>query len=534
MALKRHITTTGLLFTSLSLMVGSGWLFGAYFASSIAGPAALISWILGGLLIGLVALTYSELSAMLPLSGGISRYTQLGYGTMVSFCMSWLAWLSCVAVAPTEVQAILQYGSHLWPWLTYQDHGVSLLTWPGFGVATILLLGISLLNIMGVKSVTKANSAITYWKIGIPLLVIFVLASTHFDTHNLTHYGGFAPHGWHGILWALPAAGVIFSFLGAPEATMMAGEVKNPQRAIPIAILGSVGICILLYALIQLVFVGSLSPDMLAKGWAGLHFTGDSGPFAGIATTLGLTWLAALIYFDAILSPAGTALIYTAATARLNYAMGKNRFLPSWMNHLNARGVPAIAVLINFVVGVLMLFPFPSWQSLIEFQSVAIVLAYGVGPICLIAFRKQLPNTHRPFKLPARHVVCLLTFYVCNLLAYWTGWETIWRLEIATLIGVLSLLSYRCLRKYNENGLHLRYATWLIAYFGGLGLVSYLGNFNGGKNILSFGWDFLAVAAFTVIVYVFALKCMRDSTHVQSALAYEVELEAHLAPEEPV
>lgn len=532
MALKRHITTTGLLFTSLSLMVGSGWLFGAYFAASIAGPAALISWILGGLLIALVALCYSELAAMLPLSGGISRYTQLGYGTLVSFCMSWLAWLSCVAVAPTEVQAILQYGSHLWPWLTYQEAGVNLLTWPGFGVACVLLFGISALNVMGVKKVTGANSAITYWKIGIPLLVIFVLIYTSFDAQNFTQHGGFAPAGWHGILWALPAAGVIFSFLGAPEATMMAGEVKNPQRAIPIAILGSVGICILLYALIQVAFVGSLSTDMLSHGWTGLHFTGDTGPFAGIATALGLTWLAALIYFDAILSPAGTALIYTAATARLNYAMGKNRFFPSWMFKLNARGVPAIAVLVNFLVGILMLFPFPSWQSLIEFQSVAIVLAYGVGPICLIAFRKQLPDTARPFKLPIKHVLCLLTFYVCNLMAYWTGWETIWRLEIATLIGLLFLIAYRTLRKHNESPLHLSHASWLIAYFGGLGIVSYFGNFNGGQNILTFGWDFLAVAAFTLIVYVLALRCMRPATEVQGNLAYEVELDHEYTLEE--
>ena len=299
MDFQRKISITGLLFASLSCMVGSGWLFGSFYTAKIAGPASIISWVLGGTLIIFIALTFSELSTMIPLPGGLSRYVQFTHGTFVSFCMSWLAWLSCVAVAPTEVQAICQYASKFLPWLTHQSGGVTVLTFPGFIAAAAMLWLISALNIKGVQTLTRYNTALTSWKMMIPIITIIAMLGFHYHPENLT-VKGFMPYGWHGVFASLPGA-VVFSFLGFREATSLAGEAKNPNVAIPVAVIGSVLICILLYGLIQLAYIGVLSKSMFSHGWHNLHYQNDAGPFAGIALSLGMSWLAITIYTDAFI-----------------------------------------------------------------------------------------------------------------------------------------------------------------------------------------------------------------------------------------
>ncbi len=503
MTFQRSISTMGLLLTSVGCMVGSGWLFGAFYAAKIAGPASIVSWLIGGVLISFIALTFSELSTMLPLAGGIVRYSHFSHGSAVSFTMSWLAWLSCVAVAPTEVQSIFQYSSSYLPWLITHKQGVPVLTWPGIGAAAVVMFIMSYLNILGVKLLTTYNEIITWWKLILPLVAAIVIATTKFHVSNFHYHGSFAPMGWHGILWALPSAGIVFSFLGFREATSLAGEAKKPGVAIPIAVIGSVVLCTVLYIIIQSAFIGALSPAMLAHGWQHLHFTADAGPFAGIAMSLGIGWLVIVIYADSLVSPFGSGLIYTATTSRLNYAMSKNKYTPEWMLGLNENGVPARAVWVNFVVGLFLFLPLPSWQALVGFQSSAIVLAYGVGPIALLALRRQVPNLTRPFTLPCRHVLCAITFYICNLIAYWTGWATTWRLMVGIVFGFV-LLAVSRLFKRDKHPLEIVAALWLVPYLGGLALISYLGNFGGGTGVLSFGQDFAVIAVFTLFIMVLA------------------------------
>lgn len=517
MELKRTISILGLLFASISCMIGSGWLFGAFYAARIAGPAAVVSWGIGAVMIILIAFVFSELSTALPLSGGIARYSQFTHGTLVSFSNSWLAWLSCVAVAPTEVQAILQYSTEYFPWLTHQVNHVALLTWPGYLVAALMLLGFTWLNCMGVKKLTSANNFLGWWKILVPLGVAALIFHTDFHIENFTQLGNFAPTGWKGILHALPAA-VIFSYLGFREATSLAGEVEKPHIAIPIAVIGSVLICGIIYVFIQTVFIGAIHPGMVSDGWAHLHFPGDAGPFAGIASILGLSWLASIIYADASLSPTGTSLIYTATTARINMAMTHNGYLPKCFAKLNKHGVPANALLFNYLAGLVIFFPFPGWQALIKFQSLAIVLAYGTGPISVLALREQAPDLKRPFRLKAVTLQCYLTLTICNLIGLWTGWDIIWRLMVALGIGWLLLLAYR--RFISHLPLELPSAWWLLPYFGGLSVLSYLSSF-GGLGVLPFGWDLFATAIFSAIILKIASQARLDDAACQTQLLSE-------------
>ncbi|WP_108650280.1 APC family permease [Dongshaea marina] len=341
MKLRRSISNKGLLMTSLGAMIGSGWLFGAMYAAQLAGPAAIISWVIGGILLIIIGLNYAELATALPLTGGIVRFTHITHGSVVSFIATWLAWLSCVATAPTEAQAMLQYASHYLPWTLYYHQGTSpLLTHTGWALAVLLVFLFSIINIYAIRLVTRFNSLITYWKLLIPLLVLVVIFFSDFHPQNFSQYHGFAPHGLHGVLWAIPAAGIIFSFLGFRECISLAGETKNPARAIPLALIGSVTICTLLYVALQIVFVGALGRQDLSHGWNALSLGMQTGPLASIALALGITWMVKLIYIDAIISPAGTGVIYTTTTARLNYGVSANRYMPQLMMRLNRQGLP--------------------------------------------------------------------------------------------------------------------------------------------------------------------------------------------------
>ena len=512
MKLRRDISTWELLMTSLSAMIGSGWLFGSMYAAQIAGPAAIYSWVIGGILLIIIGLNYAELATALPLSGGIVRYTHITHGGLMGFSSTWLAWLSCVATGPTEAQAILQYSAHYLPWQIYISHHNNLMTVPGWITAIVLLFFFTLINFYVLKLVIRFNNLMTYWKLFIPILVIICIASTYYNTKNYNMYGGFTPYGFKNVLWAIPTAGVIFSFLGFRECISMAGETKNPSRSIPIALIGSIIICTILYIALQITLLGSLTPNMLANGWSGLTTSIQTGPLASIALILGMTWLVKIIYIDAILSPIGTGVIYTATTARLNYGASINKYLPEFMSKVNRKGVPIFSVLINFIVGIIMLVPLRTWQELVAFQSTAIVLSYGIGPICLKALRKTVPNLKRPFVLCKSTVISVITFYICTLVAYWTGWDTVKQTGCTIIIGLFFMGLYRiCSKRGKSYDLSIKHYLWFILYIVGLTLISWLGSFGHGKNYISFGWDFVIIGVFSAFVFWLAL-CSSHST----------------------
>ncbi|HET6548965.1 MAG TPA: amino acid permease, partial [Solirubrobacter sp.] len=101
--MRRDVGRVGLLFAGVGSIIGSGWLFGALTASTIAGPAAIISWVLGGFMVLLIGLCYAELGAMLPVSGGVVRDPHFSFGSLTSYTSGWITWIACVTTAPIEV-----------------------------------------------------------------------------------------------------------------------------------------------------------------------------------------------------------------------------------------------------------------------------------------------------------------------------------------------------------------------------------------------------------------------------------------------
>lgn len=507
MTLYRRFTPVHLLMLSINGMVGSAWLFAPLYAAKIAGPAAIVAWLIGGLGTGLIALTFAELSVMFPLAGGTAQIPQISHGTLTSFVLSWIAWLSALTMAPIEVQAILQYASNYFTSLIHMKGDVPVLSVTGYCWATTLMLTFCIINIVSYKGLIRFNFALFLFKVLVILLAITMLIKTSFNTAN---FNGMVPtlfstNGWQAILTAVASGGVAFAFTGFKHGVELAGETKRLAVAIPLAIIGSVFCCLLLYIGLQIAFIGALSEESLLHGWQHISFVGDVGPFAGLAAGLGLVWLVKLLYIDAAVSPSGAGLIYVTSTARILYAMSQIGYLPSWLSYLNKQNFPVVAILVNFVFGMALFLPLPGWQAMVSFLVSGMVISYAMGPIALLCMRLELPQQKRDFRLPAAKLTCLSAFYFCNLLSYWTGWETISKLAIAMLIGIL-FFAVSCMKgKLKVSSLGMKSAMWLIPYFSGLIFISYVGAF-GGKNLIPFGWDFLVIGIFSTIILYLAVK----------------------------
>ncbi|MEW1910005.1 APC family permease [Kitasatospora sp. NPDC085895] len=507
-SLRREVGLIGLLWASVGSIIGSGWLYGAKNAVMVAGPAALVSWGIGAVAIVLLAFVHAELGGLFPVAGGTARYPHYAFGGLAGMSFGWFSWLQAATVAPIEVEAMIGYAGH-WEFAKgfLSDNGT--LTPSGFVVAVLLMGVFVAVNFLGVRVLAHTNSVATWLKIAVPLATILVLAVTNFHGGNFTSHG-FAPFGIKGVLAAISTSGIIFALLGFEQAIQLAGESKNPKRDIPRAVLGSVAIGTLIYVLLQVVFIAALPGTAFAKGWENLDFPGISGPFAGLATLVGLGWLAWVLYFDAIVSPGGTGLIYTTSTSRISYGLSKNGYAPQLFERVDKRGVPWFGLAISFVTGVICFLPFPSWQELVGFITSASVLMYAGAPLAFGALRRRLPDRERSYRLPFGEVIAPLSFIVASLIIYWTGWHTLARLGIAIVIGYVLLGSYAAyaVRKGLPNAPRLdwRPAQWLPAYLLGLGLISWLGGFGDGTGTIPMWWDMLLVAAFSLGIYHWAIR----------------------------
>ncbi len=503
MNFKRTISPIGLLLAGIGSIIGSGWLFGPLYAAQIAGPAAIVSWIFGGLLMIVIALTFAELGSAFPVAGGMIQFAQYSHGPLVSFMIGWMVWISSVAVAPVETLGIIQYLANYLPGLMENREGAHLLTYLGMGVAAFIMLLMCVLNFYGAQFFSRSNSVITSIKLIVPILTVIILLSMSFKSTNFhdAASGGFAPFGWHGIFAALPLGGVIYSFIGSNTVLQLAGETKNPQLSIPLALIGSMIFCIFLYALLQVAFVGALSHDAFIEGWNKLHYSGDTGPFTGLVLTLGLGWFVIVIYADALISPFGTGFVFTASTGRIGYGLSQIGFLPDTLKKLTKKGVPLRSILLNYFIGLLLFLPFPAWQKLVSFIISCFILSYIIGPIALVGLRKRKPDTPRPFYLPFANSISLLAFYICNLLIFWTGWQTVSRMMIALSIGLIFFALYCYRKKNNLWTTEWRVGWWVLPYFLVLTIISYLGTFGGGMNVIPFGMDFVVIAVLTVVVF---------------------------------
>ena len=523
MTTKRSISSIALLLTSVSAIIGSGWLFSSYYASTMAGPGALLSWLVAGVAIIIVAFVFGEICSMIPVTGSSTRIPHFTHGTVVSFIFSWIIWLSYAALAPTEVQAVIQYLTFYFPSLTHTDAG---LTRHGYLVAMYLMLLISTINVYSLRWLIRSNNILTLVKIIIPIFIAIIIITSCF-AHGHTLYptnSSFLPMGIHGMLVAISSGGIVFAFNGFKQAAEMAGEAKKPHFALPFALIGSVTFCLLLFLLLQTAFLSSLTQANVANGWQHINLPDSVSPLAAVLTQNNLNSLLPILYICALIAPLAAALMYCGSSSRSLYGMSKNGYIFSIFQKLNPKGNPVNAIIANFAIGMFMFTPLPGWDSMVSFLSSVLAVTYSIGPVSLLALREQMPEYKRLFRLPFAKVWANLAFYICTLLTFWCGWEIIYKLSIALLVGLIVLVFYQLKPgEHKKIALNWFASIWMWIYFAGLTLISYLGSFGGGKNILPFGWDFVIIALFSIAVMWLALKfklpAHETAEHINTSLA---------------
>jgi amino acid transporter len=538
--LDRGVGFLGLLWASETSIIGSGWLFGALGAAVLAGPSAILGWVLGSVIILVLALVHAELGGLFPVSGGTSRFPHYAFGSFAGATFGWASYLQAASVAPIEVLAAVQYLSTA-HWARNFFHATAAAggaggTLHGFGylAAGILMLLFVIINLVGIRFFARINNAVTTWKVAIPVVTILILLIGHFHSSNFGHAAGgfFTSHNAiKNILLTLPA-GIIFSLLGFEQAVQLGGESANPGRDLPRAVILSIVIGAIVYILLQIAFIGGLNPSVLLHngGWTGLATSKSAvagklaaGPFFTLVSIAGISWLATVLRIDAVISPGGTGLMYETASARLSFGLSRNGFVPTAFESVSASRVPVFGVIIATLVGILFLLPFPSWAKLVGIVTSASVFMYAGAPVALGALRRQKPDLPRTYRLPAGEILAPLAFAGAGWVILFSGWQTYTTLVVALLIGyALIALSYALKLNPKAPPMDWQAAPWIITWIIGMGVISYLSDFGPGgiiggigpfKNVLAQGgtdeiglWGgIIASGLFSLIIYYWAV-----------------------------
>lgn len=524
--LKRSIGFWGLTFVSLGSIIGSGWLLGALNASVLAGPAAVITWGIGAVMLGALALVYAELGGSYPVAGGTGRFTFYSHGPVAGFLSGWASWLQAVFIAPIEVLAALAYlNSVSWVQQHFDMLNTNgLLNHRGVIVAVVLMILFTAMNLAGAKFMTEGNTIIVLWKTAVPLLAIGVIATLSFHGSNFTAGGGFMPHGMHGVFAAL-TGGVIFAMQGFEQAVQLAGEARNPKRDISRAVLVAMGIGALIYTALQVVFIAGVDPSDVAKNWDEPLKAGDYGAYYTLALAIGATWLATILIIDAVISPGGTGIVYVGTSARLSYALGQEKEMPKSLASTNSKGVPVVSIVVAGVVGVLAFGPFKSWNELVNVVTGATAIMYAFGPVSLAALHKHDPVKSDSYRAPYPQVLFPLTFCFANLIIYWGGFDYTWKLIVAMVIGLL-IFGIGSSRHGGMPLRHIKAAIWIAPWLAGQFIICYLGRYGvGAKNILPNWIDIGVVVVFSLAIYYLAVSMSEAPEYIEAAVLADREAE---------
>lgn len=495
---KKQLSLTDLTFIGLGAIFGSGWLFAASHVSAIAGPAGILSWLIGGFAVLLLGIVYCELGAALPRAGGVVRYPVFSHGPLLGYLMGFVTLIAFSSLIAIEVVAARQYAAAWFPGLTRSGSGEPTLA--GWLLQAALLCLFFYLNYSSVKTFARANNIISVFKFVVPLSVVVVLFS-FFRPDNLTAFG-FAPYGLQGVEMAVSAGGIIFAYLGLTPIISVASEVRRPQRTIPVALILSILLSTLIYVLLQLSFLGSIPAEVLANGWHGVS-KAFSLPYRDVALALGVGWLAYLVVADAVISPSGCGNIYMNATPRVVYGWARTgTFFKAFTRIDEPSGIPRAGLWLTFGLAVFWTLPFPSWEALINVVSAALVLSYAVAPVTVAALRRNAPQMPRPFRVRWLAAIGPVSFVVAALIVYWSGWRTVsWLLGLQIVMFAIYLA---CGRWVPTGHVSLRQqvksSLWLVAFYVLMMVASYLGGF-GGTGALVHPYDTAMVALISLGIY---------------------------------
>lgn len=442
--LRKTMGFNSILFMSIGAIIGSGWLLGALASASVAGPAAILSWVIGGIFVLFISLSYAELSGMLPRTGAIVRYPQLSHGSYTGWIIGWTYWLSAISVPAIEAEAVVTYVGGRYPSEHFErtSHGIVVLTGSGIGFAIGLMLLFFVLNFFGIRLLGEWNRWFTWWKLLIPIAT-FCMLFVVFNSKSYHAYGGFFATGTNNVFVALSTTGIIFAYLGFRQALDYAGESKNPKRDVPLATILSIVITTIIYTLLEVGFIGALKwhvAGLHPGDWAGL--TSSKWAATPLYSALQAAGIGSLMTFsnfllvDAGISPSGTGWIYMGTATRTNYGLGIHGYGPKALQRHNRWGIPWISLIIALVIGCLFFIPTPSWYKLVSFITSTTALTYIMGGVDVPVFRKYAPRLARVYRLPVAWLLAPVGFLAAVMIVFWSTFSTLSNVYAGVFFGL--------------------------------------------------------------------------------------------------
>ncbi len=499
-------------------MIGSAWLFGSVYGAAAAGPASIVSWLIGGLFIIFIALTWAEIGGMLPATGAVVRAPQYAHGYFTGFYFGWTYFVSAVIVPPVEAVAIISYASAYIPGLMSSGN----LTLQGYLLSTVVLVVTFMLNSYGVKLFARFNTGITWWKITVPSVTVIV-ALFFFYPPNFSAFGGFTPNGVLPIFSAVGTAGIVYAYMGFRGALDYSGESRNPSKDVPRAVILSVLTTIVLYSLLQTAFIGGLrwnSSGLSPGDWTDLKLSGaySSAPYYELLSILGISALAAVLLFDAVISPLGTTLVYAGSSGRDLFALTEGGHVSSRIGEVHGKyGVPRIALLFCFAMGVFFIFAFPNWSALATIGTATMVFTQLAGSTTLMTLRRTAPNMKRSFKVPFAKLFAPVAFVMSGIIVYWTTWPYTGYAFIAMIIGLVLYVFGRVRGSYPIRD--VRQGIWIVVYSVVMIVLSFLGSFGG--NYITFPWDMILVVLVSLFAFYWGVSSGYKTEELKKLLAHE-------------
>ena len=501
-------------------IMGSGWMFASMYTSQSAGPAGMLSWIIGSILMIIIALVFAEVCTIVPVEGSTSRIPHITHGTMTSYIFAWITWISYLVLAPIEVQAVIQYIAVFYPWMIDASRDGAL-TLAGVPYAIAMLLGFCVVNLYSLKWLAKINNVITILKVMIPVFICGVFITFVYTLTSLTSIQAepitIMPYGINGVLAAVSVGGIAYAFTGFKTIVELAGSTKNPKKSIPIATIGSIVICTLIFLLLQFTYILVMSKYVHGGDWENVIIPGSGsssfGPFAIMAQSFNQPLVLYPLYFGAIVFPLMAGLIYFSIAQKSLAAMVANGYLPGILGKITPfSSKPLYAIATNFFIALIMFAPFPGWKEMATFLTSLIALTYLTGPTSTMALRYHLPDIERPFRLKGAYLLSILGMLAATLVFIWSGWGTVSKAGIAIIIAMASLGIYKMLRfnKSDKICWNIRESLWFWVYMYLVTVASYLSPVAfGGNGMLNIYTLFIVLLINSFIVVTIAkLVCL--------------------------
>jgi APA family basic amino acid/polyamine antiporter len=426
--LRRAVGLLDLTALGIGAIIGTGIFVILGEAIGDSGPAIILSFVLAGLTCAFSALSYAELASAIPVSGSAYTYGYATMGELVAWIIGWDLILEyAVSVAAIAV-GWGQYFNDLLRDLFNYELPKAIAGAPGDGgtfnvPAVIIVLAVAGLLIVGVRESARANTIMVAIKLVI-IVVFIVLAATAFHSTDLHP---FAPKGFDGVVTA--ASVIFFAYIGFDAISTSGEETKNPGRDLPIAILGSLAICTVLYILVAITATGAVPYTKIA---------GQDAPLAHVLRLLHFDWAATLISFGALVAITSVVLTILYGQTRITFAMCRDGLLPSSFAKLSPRRTPARITAV-FAVLIALIAAFFPLKEIAKLVNIGTLFAFVVTNIGVIVLRRTRPDLQRTFKVPFSPVF--------------------------PLIGAALAIF---LMKYLEQATWLRFIGWLV-----LGLIIY-------------------------------------------------------------